>query len=679
MNPTSRSRDVLLEPFQLRHLTLKNRIISTAHASGLTEDGLPMERYQRYHEEKAKGGIGLTMFGGSSIVGKDSSNVFSQIDITEDRIIPVFQQFSERIHRHGTALMCQITHMGRRGSPYASSWVSTVAPSRIRETLHRSIPREMDQDDIARVVNDYGAAALRCKEGGLDGIETLAGGHLIGQFLSPITNRRTDRYGGSIENRVRFALEVHEEIRRRVGPDFIVGIRYTMDEAMAGGLSAEDALTAAVLLERSGLINFFNVNYGRMDTAYSLVTDSMPTMSVRSAPFLAAAAQFKREIRLPIMHAAKIADLATARYAIEEGMLDLVGMTRAHIADPHIVRKLERGEEHHIRPCVGASFCRSHQAACIHNPSTGREDWLSHDVEPAVEPRNVTVVGGGIGGLEAARVAALRGHHVTLFEAAPKLGGQVLLAQLGSWRKDLIGIVDWRVSELQRLGVRVDTNVYADADLVRSTAPDVVIIATGGMPYTDEIAGAELCTTTFDALTTHQAGTKSAVVYDGTGRHAAYVCAERYADAGRDVTLVTLDRILGAELGGRGDELMWTKRFAELNLPIRHDLHLQEVSRKANGRLNAVFKHEMTAQIVEIETDEVVVEMGTTPIDDVFHDLRSESVNDGRPRWDRLLAGMAQDWPRREGSYELYRIGDAESSRDIHAAVLDAFRLARML
>ncbi len=679
MNTNVRSRDVLLEPFKLRHLTLKNRIISTAHASGLTENGLPLERYQRYHEEKAKGGIGMTMFGGSSVIGKDSSNVFAQIDITDDLIIPIFQQFSERIHRHGTALMCQLTHMGRRGSPYMSSWMSTVAPSRIRETLHRSIPREMDTDDITRVARDYGLAALRCKEGGLDGIETLTGGHLIGQFLSPHTNRRTDAYGGSIENRVRFALEVHEQIRKHVGPEFIVGIRYTIDEAMAGGLSAEDALKAAQILERSGLIDFFNVNFGRMDTAYALATQNMPTMSVRSAPFLAAAAQFKREVKLPVMHAAKIADLATARYAIEEGLLDLVGMTRAHIADPKIVIKLERGEEQDIRPCVGASYCRSHEAACIHNPSTGREDWLSHDVEPAAAPRKVTVVGGGIAGLEAARVAALRGHAVTLFEAAPELGGQVLLAQLGSWRKDLIGIVDWRVTELQRLGVQVHTNAYADAEMVLASQPDVVIIATGGMPYTEEIVGEALCTTTFDALTTHQEGKKSAVVYDGTGRHAAYICAERYADAGRDVTLVTLDRFIGAELGGRGDEQMWAKRFADMNLPMRHDLHLKEVKRAANGRLTAIFTHELTDKPVEIETDEVVVELGTTPIDDVFHELRANSVNDGRPNWERLLSGEEQDWPKGDASYELYRIGDAESSRDIHAAVLDAFRLARKL
>lgn len=204
--------------------------MSTSHASGLEVDGYPQERYQAYHEEKAKGGIALTMFGGSSNVAPDSPNIFRQLNVGDDGIIPHLQRFSERVHKHGAALMCQITHLGRRGEPYASNWLPTIAPSPIRETLHRSFPKEMDEHDISRVAQAYGAAALRCKEGGLDGIEVLAGGHLIGQFLSPKTNRRTDRFGGSRENRCRFGLMVFDEIRRRAVDDFAVVFRYVVDE-----------------------------------------------------------------------------------------------------------------------------------------------------------------------------------------------------------------------------------------------------------------------------------------------------------------------------------------------------------------------------------------------------------------------------------------------------------------
>ena len=207
--------DPLLQPFQLKHLHLKNRIMSTSHACGLEEGGLPKEAYQRYHEEKARGGIALSMFGGSSNVAPDSPNTFQQLYVGDDAIIPYLQSFSERMHAQGAALMCQITHLGRRGDTYADNWLPTIAPSPIRETLHRAFPREMDRHDIDRVVKAFGAAALRCKEGGLDGIETLAGAHLIGQFLSPVTNKRSDDFGGSLENRCRFGLMVFEEIRRR--------------------------------------------------------------------------------------------------------------------------------------------------------------------------------------------------------------------------------------------------------------------------------------------------------------------------------------------------------------------------------------------------------------------------------------------------------------------------------
>jgi len=243
-NPAARSdasaRDPLLQPFRIKGLTLKNRVMSTSHACGLEVDGMPVERYQLYHEAKAKGGIALTMFGGSSNVAPDSPNIFRQLNVGTDAVIRYLQQFSERVHKHGAALMCQITHLGRRGEPYASNWLPTIAPSPIRETLHRSFPKEMDEHDIARVVQAYGAAARRCKEGGLDGIETLAGGHLIGQFLSPATNRRTDRFGGSLANRCRFGLMVFEEIRRQAGDDFIVGFRYVVDEGSdTEGLSFE--------------------------------------------------------------------------------------------------------------------------------------------------------------------------------------------------------------------------------------------------------------------------------------------------------------------------------------------------------------------------------------------------------------------------------------------------------
>ncbi|WP_245815116.1 oxidoreductase [Shimia gijangensis] len=397
--------------------------MSTSHACGLEVNGFPQNAYQRYHEEKAKGGIGLTMFGGSSNVAPDSPSVFQQLDVGTDEIIPHLQQLSERVHKYGSALMCQITHLGRRGDPHADNWLPSIAPSPIRKTLHRSFPKEMDKHDIQRVVKAYGAAARRCKDGGLDGIETLASSHLIGQFLSPFTNTRTDEFGGSLENRCRFGLMVHEEIRRQVGDDFIVGIRYVVDEEFEG-LAFEDAVKIAHILEREGQIDFFNAIYGKMDTYRGLAMDNMPGMASPIAPWLQAVGAFKKEVSLPVFHAAKIADIATARYAIKEGLLDLVAMTRAHIADPHIVAKLMRGEEDRIRPCVGATHCMTgFRPRCLHNAASGQENKLPHVAGQATSPgKKVVVVGGGPAGLEAARICAERGHDVVLLEAGTALG-----------------------------------------------------------------------------------------------------------------------------------------------------------------------------------------------------------------------------------------------------------------
>ncbi|MCP5091044.1 MAG: N-methylproline demethylase, partial [Gammaproteobacteria bacterium] len=355
------------------------------------------------HEEKARGGIALSMFGGSSNVSIDSPSMFQQLDVGVDEIIPHLQSFSRRMHTHGAALMCQITHLGRRGGSNMGACLPTIAPSVVRETLHRSIPKEIDDHDISRVVGDFAQAARRCKEGGLDGIETLAGAHLIGQFLSPATNRRVDHYGGSLENRCRFGLEVFEAIRREVGDDFLVGFRFVVDEGHEAGLDFEECLKIAGVFERSGTLDFFNAIYGRMDTAIGLAVDNMPGMASPMAPWLEKAGAFRNETGLPVFHAARISDVATARHAISEGLIDLVGMTRAQIAEPHLVEKLAAAEEFRIRPCVGATHCMSDQRpSCIHNPATGQERVLHQIISPAAVCRRVLVVGAGPAGLEAA-------------------------------------------------------------------------------------------------------------------------------------------------------------------------------------------------------------------------------------------------------------------------------------
>jgi 2,4-dienoyl-CoA reductase-like NADH-dependent reductase (Old Yellow Enzyme family) len=255
--------DALLEPFRLKHLIIRNRIMSTSHATGYPAEGMPAERYQAYQEAKAAGGIGLTMFGGSSAVSPDCRAAFGQINAATDAVIPHFQKLAERVQRHGAAVMCQISHMGRRSRWDAANWLAPVAPSALREPEHRSFPKEMEPWDFARIRRDFAAAAKRCKEGGLDGAElSYSGTHLIPQFLSPLTNKRNDDYGGSLENRMRFGMEVLEAAREAVGADYVLGLRISGDELLEGGLSAAETLEVIRRFAATGMVDFVNVMHG---------------------------------------------------------------------------------------------------------------------------------------------------------------------------------------------------------------------------------------------------------------------------------------------------------------------------------------------------------------------------------------------------------------------------------
>nr|WP_309501663.1 FAD-dependent oxidoreductase [uncultured Roseovarius sp.] len=672
MDASNPQADPLLQPFRIGHLELRNRIMSTSHAIGYGEHGMPAQRYQLYHEEKAKGGIGLTMFGGSTNVSRDSANTFDQLNARSDDVIPYFREFSDRVHRHGSAIMCQLTHLGGRSVWRGDNWLPTVSPSRFREPLHRGVSKEMERTDITRVIEDFGQAARRCYEGGLDGCELHVTGHLIGQFWSPGINRRTDDFGGSIENRARFGLMVLEEIRRQVGARFLVGIRMVVGEGDNGLMSDDEYLEMARQHEKSGLIDFFNFGYGRIDTEIGLA-QYMPGMALGLAPQLRPVAAFRRHVGLPVFHAARINDMATARHAVSEGHVDLVGMTRAHIADPHIARKLGIGAEPQIRPCVGATYCSWH-GSCIHNPAIGREATIPHYPERSAHPRRVTVVGAGPGGLEAARLCAERGHAVTLLEAAPKAGGQVLLAAAMDKRRDLAGIVDWRVSELERLGVQIRYNCFADEETIAATAPDTVIIATGGVPdRLEDIPGTDLGTPLWEALESPSQLEGETVFYDGTGTVAGISGAHTLASKGNGrLIYVTPDSTAGAEMSPIERPLSMRALY-RAKVELRPDLCLRAVERKDN-RLQLTLENSFTGEPQMIECDQLIYEHGTLPVDDLYHALAPGARNGGIIDQQALLE--AQPQPKRGGDgYDLYRIGDAVSSRDIHAAILEAARL----
>jgi 2,4-dienoyl-CoA reductase-like NADH-dependent reductase (Old Yellow Enzyme family) len=673
--------DALLQPFRLRNLTLRNRIVSTAHAPGYGSQSLATERYRLYHVEKAKGGVGLTMIGGSSAVSSDSVAPFGQLSLAEDRVIPDIRALVEAVHEHGAAVFCQISHPGRRGRWDTGSWLPPVSSSAVREAQHRSFPKEMEAWDFTRLLEDFHAAGRRARQAGLDGIELLfAGGQIAVQFLSPAVNRRTDEYGGSLENRLRFPFEIIEAVREGLGPDVALGVRLTADEFIEEGLDQAECLEIARAIGASPSVDYLNVMASNV-YSWRQASMSMPSMGSPLAPYLAMARAIKDVVPVPVMHANRIIDFATAARAVEEGHIDLVGMTRAQIADPHMVRKLMERRESDIRPCVGANYCISRiyvggEALCIQNPATGREATMPHVVPKAGAQKRVVVVGGGPAGLEAARVSAERGHKVTLIEAETQLGGQVNLAARVDWRRDLLGITTWLEDQCRKLGVEIWLGYMADLAMIERFDPDIVVIATGGIPHVGDIEGAEHVYSTWDILGGRVEIGARVLMFDDQGADSGISCADYLAQRNGKVEVVTPERHLGVEAGAYTFPVYLTHLY-EKGVAISPDRRLRSVRRAGNG-LVATLRNEYTLEEETREIDMVVSDNGTLPNDELYQELKAQSRNGGAIDTRALIEGRPQTaMTNPSGRFMLFRVGDAVASRNIHAAIYDSLRLCK--
>lgn len=677
-------------PVKLNRLNLPNRIYSTAHAEVYAEaGGLPGDRYIRYYEEKAKGGLGMAICGGSSPVSIDvPQGSWKPVNLTTDRVIEPLSRLAERVHRYGMKIMIQATHMGRRSAYQGDPWPHLVSPSGVREPVHRGNAREIEIEDIERIIRDFAVAARRVQRSGFDGIEiSAAHQQLIDQFWSPRTNRRNDEWGGSLVNRMRFGFEVLKAVRSAVGGDFCVGIRMCADEYHDNGIDHATAKEIAAAHSESGLVDFISVIGSGADT-HNTLANCMPPMALPPEPFVHLAAGIKSVSKVPVLHAQGIRDITQAERILAAGSVDMVGMTRAHIADPHLLNKVREGREDQIRQCVGANHCidrmyTGSDTLCIQNAATSREATMPHVIRPADGPkRRVVVVGAGPAGLEASRVSRSRGHDVILFERSERAGGQVNLAAKAPQREQMAGIIRWLDMETKRLGVERHFGCEATSGMILAEKPDIVVLATGGTSHARERPewGVEdgLAVSSWDILSEKVAPAETVLVYDGISTHAGFGVADFCASRGSTVEIVTPDVKVADDVGGTTFPIFY-RRLYDLGMIPTPNFGLDRVYAEGNKRI-AVLRNEYTDAIEERVVDQVVIENGIKPDTALYWQMKALSLNRGQADLEALFTAKPQPSLSErtgEGRFLLFRVGDCISMHNIHAAIYDSLRLCK--
>lgn len=465
----------LFTPLTIGTITVRNRIMSTAHFTGFAKGGMPSDKHRQYWGSKAKGGIGLIM---TEIqpVHPTAGIMPSLIHNYRDEIIPAFKPVVDEVHAHGGRLIAQLWHPGKSTLPFAVS--ELVSASAIRSRKYGGRPRALMVREIKNLVESYAQSAVRLRQAGLDGIEIhCAHNYLPQQFMSPIHNKRSDEYGGSENNRLRFPLEICQAVRRAVGNDFTIGIRISGDEFNYGGYDLSDMKRMIPKLVKAGTLDYVNVSHSGKDV--------IAPMGTEHGAYVYLAEEIKKKVDVPVFCIGRITTPDMAESIISKGRADMVGMTRANMSDPNLANKAKSGRADEIRTCIGMMLCWSRTRhpegiTCALNPSVGNEEDLA--INSAKDPKKVMVIGGGAAGMEAARVAAVRGHTVTIYEKEKGLGGQLVMAAKTPTRLEMAKPMVYYTSTFKRLGVKVILGTQVSQALIQNENPDVVIVATGGLP-----------------------------------------------------------------------------------------------------------------------------------------------------------------------------------------------------
>ncbi|MDK2896593.1 MAG: hypothetical protein PWP04_713 [Candidatus Atribacteria bacterium] len=641
----------LFSPGKIGKVEIPNRIVMPPMATNLgSAFGEVTPEQVEYYRRRAEGGTGLIIIENVQIDMYEGRSLVAQIAIDSDKFLPGLRTLAEAIHNEGSKTFLQIQHGGRQCTISSTDGLQPVAPSAVASQFMQIVPRELTKEEIKKLVNKFAEGALRAKIAGFDGVEIHAAhGYLIAEFLSPYSNKRTDEYGGSLENRMRFLEEIIQETRKLTGEDFALGVRLSVDEFLPGSLKLEETREMARVLEAKG-INYLHVTTGNYDSISTIIEP----INFEEGWRVYLAEEIKKVVSIPVITVGVIRHPEMADNIVAQGKADFVAIGRGLIADPEWPKKAKSGKIKDINRCISCNvgcigeLLANGKVHCAVNPWAGRE-FLWGEVRPAEKIKKVVVVGGGPGGMETALLSAQRGHEVILIEKEKELGGQMTLAARPPHKEKIIWFKEYLENELSKWGVKIETGKEADANYVLSFSPEAVVVATGGQPIIPDAwqLDPSVATTAWDVLRgTVKIEGKQVVVIGG-----GIVGCEVTAFLAEQDNWVTLVEML-PQLAYDAEIITRLEILKELNKENIKTMTQTKCLDVQGSKI--VYLCEADPSNSEIQGDYLVFALGTRPNRGLY-----EALQDKVP--------------------EIYLVGDAKSPRKIYQAVLEGAAVARRL